>query len=48
MKTKPVVMTDLKTVHTNFNVDFKLTYNITFINGNSGTGKYAVYSFGKE
>ncbi len=48
MKTKPVVMTELKTVHTNFSVDFKLTHNITFINGDSGTGKSAVYSFIQE
>ncbi len=48
MKIKPIVSEEIKTVHTSFVVDFKLEYNITFIVGDSGTGKSAVYSFLQE
>uniref|UniRef100_I5AW47 Uncharacterized protein n=1 Tax=Eubacterium cellulosolvens (strain ATCC 43171 / JCM 9499 / 6) TaxID=633697 RepID=I5AW47_EUBC6 len=48
MKIKPVVTDSVQTRHTSFLVDLKLDYNITFINGESGEGKSAVYSFIQE
>ena len=48
MKIKPIVSEHIKTRHTSFEVDLKLEYNITFISGDSGTGKSAVYSFLEE
>ncbi len=48
MKIEPVVCTEIKTQHTSFVVDFQLKNNITFIAGDSGTGKSAVYSFLQE
>ena len=48
MKIEPVVCTSIKTQHTSFVVDFQLKNNITFIAGDSGTGKSAVYSFLQE
>ena len=48
MKIKPVVTDHIQTRHTSFEVDFLLEYNITFISGDSGTGKSAVYSFLEE
>ncbi len=38
----------LQTKHTSFDVDLELSYNITFIYGDSGTGKSAVFSFLRE
>lgn len=48
MKIKPVILDRIQTKHTNFVVDLKLDGNVTFITGNSGTGKSAVYSFLEE
>ena len=48
MKIKPAVCTVIQTQHTSFVVDFQLKNNITFIAGDSGTGKSAVYSFLQE
>ena len=48
MKIEPVVCTVIQTQHTSFVVDFQLKNNITFIAGDSGTGKSAVYSFLQE
>ena len=48
MKIKPAVMDKLQTNHTSFEVDFNFESNITFIQGNSGIGKSAVYSFIQE
>ena len=48
MKIKPIVSEHIKTRHTSFEVDLRLEYNITFISGDSGTGKSAVYSFLEE
>ena len=48
MKIKPVVSDHIRTTHTSFTVDFYLEYNITFICGDSGTGKSAVFSFIEE
>ena len=48
MKIKPVVTDRIQTQHTSFEVDFALEANITFIVGDSGTGKSAVFSFLQE
>ena len=48
MKIKPVVTDHIHTRHTSFEVDFHLENNVTFISGDSGTGKSAVFSFLKE
>ena len=48
MKIKPVVTDNIHTKHTSFEIDFKLESNITFISGESGTGKSAVFSFLEE
>jgi len=48
MKIKPLIFEEIKTSHTNFDVDFKLDYNITFIQGDSGVGKSVAYSFIEE
>lgn len=48
MKIKPVITNHVQTNHTSFVVDFKIEYNITFIIGDSGVGKSAVYSFIEE
>ena len=48
MKIKPVILDSIQTQHTNYVVDLKLESNVTFITGDSGTGKSAVYSFLEE
>ncbi len=48
MKIKPIVLSKIETSHTNYYVKFDLQYNITFINGDSGTGKSAAFSFIQE
>lgn len=48
MKIKPVICNKIQTKHTSFAVDFDLMQNITFIIGDSGTGKSAVFSFLQE
>lgn len=48
MKIKPVVLSKIWTKHTNCVVDFRFDSNVTFICGNSGTGKSAVFSFIEE
>ena len=48
MKIKPVILDRIQTKHTNYVVDLKLEGNVTFITGDSGTGKSAVYSFLEE
>ena len=45
MKIKPVILDRIQTRHTNYIVDFQIDSNVTFITGDSGTGKSAVYSF---
>ena len=45
MKIKPVITDQIQTKHTSFEVNFRLEYNITFISGDSGTGKSAVIRF---
>lgn len=48
MKIKPIVMNRIQTRHTSYEVDLILDLNITFIVGDSGTGKSAVFSFLQE
>ncbi len=48
MKIKPVVLEKINTRHTNYLIDFEFETNITFIIGDSGTGKSAVFSFINE
>lgn len=48
VKIKPILFNTIKTSHTSFAVDFKIDYNITFIVGDSGVGKSAVFSFMQE
>ena len=48
MKIKPVICNKIQTKHTSFEVDFELVQNVTFIIGDSGTGKSAVFSFLQE
>lgn len=48
MKIKPVITDHIHTKHTSFEVDLYLENNITFISGESGTGKSALYSFLEE
>lgn len=48
MKIKPVLMNHIQTRHTSYEVDFALEANVTFIIGDSGTGKSAVFSFLQE
>ena len=39
MKIKPVVTNRIQTRHTSFQVDLHLENNITFLGGDSGTGR---------
>ena len=48
MKVNPVVQNEISTIHTSYDVNLNLDNNITFINGESGVGKSAVYSFIQE
>lgn len=48
MKIKPVVLDRIQTKHTSYVVDLILEANVTFIVGDSGTGKSAVFSFLQE
>ena len=48
MKIKPVILDRIQTKHTNYIVDLQFESNVTFITGDSGTGKSAVYSFLEE
>ncbi|MBR0229353.1 MAG: ABC transporter ATP-binding protein [Clostridia bacterium] len=48
MKMKPILFDRIQTNHTSFEVDFAIENNVTFIIGDSGTGKSAVYSFLQE
>ena len=45
MKIKPIITDRIFTKHTSFVIDFYFENNITFISGESGTGKSAVFSF---
>lgn len=48
MKVKPTVLDEIKTRHTSFAVNLVMKYNITFICGDSGVGKSALYSLLEE
>ncbi len=48
MKINPVVQKGINTTHTSYDVDLLLDNNITFIVGESGTGKSVVFSFIRE
>lgn len=48
MKSKPMVMDHIKTVHTSYIINFNFTNNITILTGESATGKTAAFSFIKE
>ncbi len=48
MKIKPVITDRIHTKHTSFEIDILLETNITFISGDSGTGKSALFSFIEE
>ena len=48
MRIKPIVQDRIQTTHTSYEVDFILEANVTFIVGDSGTGKSAVFSFLQE
>lgn len=48
MRIKPVVLDRIQTTHTSYIVDFIIEANVTFIVGDSGTGKSAVFSFLQE
>lgn len=43
MKIKPIVMQEINTTHTSFIIDLHFDYNVTFITGDSGVGKSALY-----
>ena len=45
MKIKPIVMQEINTTHTSLIIDLHFDYNVTFITGDSGVGKSALYSF---
>ena len=48
MKINPIVFDHITTSHTSFEVDLTMDSNITFIVGDSGTGKSAAFSFLQE
>lgn len=48
MKSKPIVMEHLATVHTSYIIDFHFTNNITILTGSSATGKTVSFSFIRE
>lgn len=48
MKIKPVITDRIQTTHTSYDVDLIFETNITFVVGDSGTGKSAVFSFLQE
>ena len=48
MKIKSVVTNRIQTRHTSFQVDLHLENNITFLGGDSGTGRSTMFSFFKE
>ena len=48
MKIKPIILDRIQTRHTNYILDMTFDSNITFVTGDSGVGKSAVYSFLQE
>ena len=45
MKIKPIILDRIQTRHTNYILDLTFDSNVTFVTGDSGVGKSAVYSF---
>ena len=45
MKIEPIVINRIQTRHTSFQVDLHLENNITFLGGDSGTGRSTMFSF---
>ena len=48
MKIKPIILDRIQTRHTNYILDLAFDSNVTFVTGDSGVGKSAVYSFLQE
>lgn len=48
MYSKPLIMDELKTTHTNFQLFFSFNNNITMLMGNSGIGKTVIYTMIQE
>ena len=48
MKIKPIILDRIQTRHTNYILDLTFDSNVTFVTGDSGVGKSAVYSFLRE
>ena len=48
MKIKPIITDHIQTKHTSFEIVLLLDNNVTFISGESGTGKSALFSFLEE
>ena len=48
MKIKPIILERIQTRHTNYILDLIFDSNVTFVTGDSGVGKSAVYSFLQE
>ena len=48
MKIKPIILDRIQTRHTNYIIDLKFDSNVTFVTGDPGVGKSAVYSFLQE
>lgn len=48
MKIKPIILDRIQTRHTNYILDLIFDSNVTFVTGDSGVGKSAVYSFLQE
>ncbi len=48
MKIKPIILDRIQTRHTNYILDLTFDSNVTFVTGDSGMGKSAVYSFLQE
>ncbi|MDO4554485.1 MAG: ABC transporter ATP-binding protein [Lachnospiraceae bacterium] len=48
MKSKPLVLDHLRTVHESVVIDFTFQNNITILTGSAGTGKTMVFSFISE
>ena len=48
MYSKPFIMDELKTTHTNFQIFFSFNNNITMLMGDSGIGKTVIYTMIQE
>lgn len=48
MKIKPIIVDKIQTRHTNYILNLNFDSNVTFVTGDSGVGKSAVYFFLQE